>query len=266
MQALKLINEGKLDEAIEAATAFVRNAPTNTGGREILAELFCLRGELERADKQSETIMLQQPDAAIRSSLLRQLIRAESARRECWQQGRIPEFLGQPDDACQATLKALIALRSGQPQEAVDELAQMEEALPARVGNCNGNPFTGFRDLDDMCLAIIEVLTSTGKYFWVPTSRVTSLEFEPVSRPRDLCWRQCQMSVDDGPDGVVYIPTVYVHTDSNCTPEEILGRATNWLEIPGEPVRGIGQRTYLVGDDELGIMELKSVTFEPTPN
>ncbi len=263
MQALKLINEGKLDEAIESATAFVRGAPTNTGGREMLAELFCLRGELERADKQSETIIIQQPQAAVRSSLLRQLIRAETARRECWRQGRVPEFIGEPDEACLATLKAVAAMREGQPQQAVDELARLEENLPTRSGQCNGHAFTGFRDLDDLCVAIIEVLTSTGKYFWIPASRVTSLEFEAVTRPRDLCWRQCQMSVADGPDGVVYIPTIYAQTDSSCTTEELLGRATNWIEEQGAPVRGSGQRTYLVGDNELGIMELTSVNFDP---
>lgn len=264
MQALQLINEGKLDESIEAATEFVRNAPTNTGGREILAELFCLRGELERADKQSETIMLQQPQASMRSALMRQLIRAETARRECWNHGRVPEFLGEPDDVCHSTLKALVALRSNDAQGAVDELAKMEASMPARSGVCNDNPFVGFRDLDDMCQGILEVLTSTGKYFWVPTSRITTLVFEPVTRPRDLVWRQCQLSVNDGPDGVVYIPIVYSTTNAECSADEKIGRATNWLEIEGAPVRGIGQRSFLIGEEELGIMEIKSITFEST--
>jgi type VI secretion system protein ImpE len=262
MQALKLINEGKLDEAIESATESVRNSPTDTGGREILSELFCLRGELDRADKQCETIMLQQPQAALRSSLLRQLIRAETARRECWQQGRVPEFIGEPDESCTATLKALISLRSGLPQEASDELAELHDRLSTRSGNCNGKAFEGFRDLDDCCLGIFEVLTSTGKYFWIPTSRINGIIFDAVSRPRDLLWRQCQMSVDEGPDGVVYVPAIYVQTDASCTIEERLGRATNWIEADGEPVRGIGQRSFLVGDDELGIMDIETLTFD----
>jgi type VI secretion system protein ImpE len=261
MQALKLINEGKLNEAIEAATDYVRNAPTDTGGREILAELFCIRGDLERADKQCETIMLQQPGTAMRSSLLRQLIRAETTRRECWQQGRIPEFIGEPDETCQATLKALIAMRSGLPHEAVETLAELEAQLPERVGTCNEKEFSGFRDLDDTCLGIVEVLTSTGKYFWIPTSRISSIDFEAVVRPRDWVWRQCQMSVDDGPDGVVYIPAIYVHTNADSTTEERLGRATSWIENDGEPVRGVGQRSYLVGEEEFGIMEIQSLKF-----
>jgi type VI secretion system protein ImpE len=88
------------------------------------------------------------------------------------------------------------------------------------------------------------------------------MTFEAVARPRDLLWRQCQMSVDEGPDGVVYIPAIYIQTDANCSPEERLGRATNWVDADGEPVRGIGQRSFLVGDDELGIMDIQSLTFD----
>jgi protein involved in temperature-dependent protein secretion len=29
------------------------------------------------------------------------------------------------------------------------------------------------------------------------------------------------------------------------------------------PVRGVGQRTFLVGDEARPIMELKTITFEP---
>ncbi len=263
MQALKLLNEGKLDDAIATATESVRNAPTDTGGREILSELFCLRGELDRADKQCDTIILQQPQASLRSSLLRQLIRAETARRECWQQGRVPEFVGEPDEVCVATLKALTALRSGEPQEALAVLAELNQSLPSLSGVCNGKTFTGFRDLDDYCLGIVEVLTSTGKYFWIPASRINSMTFEAVSRPRDLVWRQCQMEVEGGPDGVVFIPVLYIQTDANSSPDERLGRATNWVEVDDEPVRGIGQRTFLVGEDELGIMDVQTLTFDP---
>jgi type VI secretion system protein ImpE len=261
MQALTFINEGRIDDAIQSATESVREAPSNTGFREILAELFCIRGDLERADKQTETIFLQQPQQAIRSSLLRQLIRAETSRRECWLKGRVPEFIGEPDEVCRISLSALVALRSGNPQEAVAILAEIENQIPERSGVCNGKPFSGFRDLDDYCQGIVEVLTSTGKYFWVPTTRVNSMQFDPVTRPRDLLWRQCQMSVEGGPNGVVYIPAIYLFAEASGTAEERLGRVTNWSEPEDEPVRGSGQRTYLIGEDEMGIMELENIEF-----
>ena len=40
-----------------------------------------------------------------------------------------------------------------------------------------------------------EVLTTTGKYYWIPTERVATVEFHPPKRPRDLLWRRATMSV-----------------------------------------------------------------------
>ncbi|MEZ6136671.1 MAG: type VI secretion system accessory protein TagJ [Pirellulaceae bacterium] len=259
MQALELLNQGKLDEAVTSAIEFVRNEPTNVGGREILSELFCIQGDLERADKQADTIVLQQPESAVTASLLRQLLRAETARRECWLRGRVPEFIGEPDEVCKQTLAAIVASRSGEHAEATDILAELAGHAEQLAGTCNGTPFTGFRDLDDFCVGIVEILTSTGKYFWVPSSRIRLAEFADVSRPRDLIWRQCELSVEDGPTGVVYIPAVYVNTHSSTDMAEKLGRATNWVEEGEQPVTGLGQRTFLVGEEEVGIMELKKL-------
>lgn len=259
MQALDLLNQGKLDEAIDAAIESVRNEPGNSGAREILAELFCLRGDLERADKQADTIVVQQPQSAMTAALLRQLIRAETSRRECWNDGRVPEFIGEPDEACKQTLAALVAMRTGNHEEAASILEQVDEQSSNLSGNCNGKSFDTFRDLDDCCTAIIEVCTSTGKYFWVPASRVHLAEFAPVSRPRDLVWRQCELTVDDGPTGVVYLPALYINSETSDDVAQRLGRATNWIENDGEPVRGRGQRTFLIGEEEVGIMEMQTL-------
>lgn len=262
MQALNLLNQGKLDEAADAAIDFVRNNPGDAGGREILAELFCLRGDLERADKQCETLLVQQPAAALSASLLRQLIRAETARRECWHSGRLPDFIGEPGEVCKQTLAALLAIRSGEPVQASEILAELAEKQTPHSGTCNGQGFADFRDLDDLCAGLWEVLTSTGKYFWLPVERITNAEFSPVTRPRDLLWRQCTLSVADGPEGVVYIPSLYIDTDLSQPSDERLGRATNWVEEDDAPVRGLGQRLFLVGEEELGIMQIETIAFE----
>jgi type VI secretion system protein ImpE len=261
MQALQLLNQGQLDEAIASAIDAVRNQPGDAAAREILAELFCLRGDYERADKQCEALVVQQPQAAVAVSLLRQLIRAETSRRECWRDGRVPEFIGESGEACQQTLAALLAFRAGDAAESIKIVDKLEAERPATPGTCNGEAFDDIRDLDDLCAYIWEVLTSTGKYYWIPTNRILSAEFAPVTRPRDLLWRQCEMSVEDGPSGVVYIPALYVATDQSQPSAERLGRATNWLEEDGLPVRGVGQRIFLVGEHEVGIMEVESLAF-----
>jgi type VI secretion system protein ImpE len=261
VDALKLLNQGLLDEALESAKNMVRERPTEIDAREVLAELLCLKGEMERADKQLETIVLQQPQSSITAVLVRQLIRAETARRECWSEGRVPEFVGAPDAICEQSLAAAVAMRAGEHSRALQIIEAIEEQRSAISGKCNSQAFSDFRDLDDSCLAIMEVLTSTGKYFWIPISRIQSMEFSPVARPRDLLWRQCQMRVEDGPDGVVYIPALYQRTRTSSDPAALLGSSTDWLVEDDHPILGIGQRVFAMGDVELGIMEIKTLEF-----
>ena len=40
-----------------------------------------------------------------------------------------------------------------------------------------------------------------------------------------------------------------------------LGRITDWVGGDGSPVRGIGQRSFLLGDESVGILELGRVEF-----
>lgn len=262
MEALALLNEGRLDDAVASAAGHVRDNPRATGAREILAELYCVRGEMERADRQLETALQQDPGASLNFALLRQLIRAETARREFWMQGRLPEFLGGPDPSLQSYLLAHVSLLAGRADEAAEAIARAEDGRQPVAGVCDGAAFSDFRDLDDLCAGVIEVLTSTGKYYWIPPARIQSMEFEPVARPRDLLWRQCQMSVLDGPDGVVYVPAIYPTGLEQATAAIRLGRETAWTDEAAGPVRGIGQRVFAADDRELAIMEIGSLSFQ----
>jgi type VI secretion system protein ImpE len=119
------------------------------------------------------------------------------------------------------------------------------------------------RDADDLLAGSFEVLTTTGKYFWIPTERVQTLEFHPPKRPRDLLWRRASMSVAQGPDGEVYLPAVYV-TDAPVADALRLGRETDWRQADGGPVRGVGQRLFIVGEDAAPMMELGNFRFDVT--
>jgi type VI secretion system protein ImpE len=40
-----------------------------------------------------------------------------------------------------------------------------------------------------------------------------------------------------------------------------LARGTQWIEQEGAPVRGIGQREFLVGDQAVSVLELKEIVM-----
>jgi type VI secretion system protein ImpE len=257
MDPKQLLAAGKLAEAIEALVAVVKKKPPAAEPRGLLCELLVLAGELERADKQLDLIAHQQPEAAVWVSLMRQLIRAEVQRGQFFAEGRVPEFLGEPGPVEKLCLEASIHLREGADAQARELLEKAESERAPLAVTVNGTPCDDFRDLDDLTAAVFEVLTSTGKYYWVPQSRVVSATFAPPERPIDLCWRRVHMEVEDGPDGEVYVPVTYCRPGAELTDALRLGRATEW--VGDGPVRGVGQREFLAGDAGLPVMDLREI-------
>lgn len=261
--ASEYLQAGHLQEAVDAALADVKKNPSDTDRRGLLAELLCFVGDWERADKQIDTIGHQDPQAIVGLSLIRQLIRAETSRKECFQDGRPPELLSEATPAMKKSLEALAALRAGDAAAAARLAAEAEQERVHIGGTCGDQPFADFRDCDDITAGVFEVLSPTGKYFWIPIERVQSIAFQPPKRPRDLLWRQAEMSVEDGPNGDVYIPAVYFAPSGDGLEDQLrLGRGTDWTGDENAPTRGRGQRLFLIGDEAVPIMQLETLEFK----
>ncbi len=255
-----LFRAGNLAAAVDAANAAVRKAPTDIAARVLLAELLVFAGNLERADVILDAASQVEPEAAVVVAEFRQLLRADMARRQLRRDGRVPEFLGEPTDTQRLQLAALVALREGNTAEAAKLVAAAETGRPHVSGFAGDTAIDDFRDADDLCAGSFEVLTTTGKYYWIPTERVISVEFHPPKRARDLFWCRATMSVREGPDGDVYLPVVYGSEDAAVADMLKLGRETDWIE-DGGPVRGVGQRLFLAGEEAVGIMDLTTLEF-----
>ncbi len=256
-----LFRAGKLAAAVDAANGAVRKAPTDLGARVLLAELLICAGNLERADVILDAGAQADPGAVMVMAEFRQLLRAEMARRQMRRDGRVPEFLGEPTAAQRMILAALGALRGGDLGEATRLAIEAEAARPRAVGLLAGSPIDDFRDADDLTAGFFEVLTTTGKYFWIPTERVENVLFHPPKRPRDLIWRRASMSVQDGPEGDVYLPVVYGSDEADLADALRLGRVTEWRDLAPGLVRGVGQRIFMAGEEAVGIMDLTELAF-----
>ena len=262
MTAQEAFQAGQLSEALKLATDSVRNNPTDTDSRSFLAVLLCFAGEWERADKQLDSVNIQKTEMALGVSLLRQLIRAEQARDGFYREGRAPELTAEPPQHLELALRALIELRDGQSAAANDLLAQSEEVRPEFNGTHNGQTFSGIRDLDDLLSGVCEVLTSNGKFYLVPWQQIRLLEFKAPEKPLDLLWRQARMVIEDGPDGEIYIPVLY-HGSSETDDEQIrMGRASDWVGDEAGPIRGLGQRLLLIGEDDVPVLSIGTIERE----
>ena len=261
MTAYELYQQAKLDEAIQAALQDVKTAPTDVNKRLLLCDLLCLANDLTRVDRQLNVLAKQATDLAVGIGLYRALVRAELARQDFFESGRVPEFMESVSDVLKLHLRASIALRDGTGAEAQQILEEAEQARPHLRGQCDGQPFEDFRDLDDLMAPCLEVLTSTGKYYWVGWDQIESLEFHPPRQLRDLVWRPTQMIIRNGPEAVVYVPVLYAGTHDSADPQLRLGRGTDWEEITDGPMVGVGQRMFLVGSEDKSILSIHRVSW-----
>ena len=260
MEALEQFNAGNIEAAVSSAIALVKAKPTSVPARLALAQMLCFQGDLERADKHLETALIQSPEQGVQLALYRQLLRAEVSRKECLTKGRLPEFVGEASDIAKLHISAFIDLREGRNEQAAEKLAEVEEKRPRITGVCDEVEFTDIRDQDDLTSSYMEVLTSTGKYYWVPFEKLEVVDFQPPKGPWDLLWRQADMIVTDGPTGVVYVPITYYPFDSELTTEHRLGRSTDWIDSDGI-ARGIGCREFWIDENVKSIMEIGAISF-----
>ncbi len=260
MNAHELFKQGKLSEAIADVTNHLKSKPSDTESRLFFAELLCFAKQFDRADKQFETVGQQTTKIAVTLALYRQLLRGETAREQVMREGRAPELVGALPPYAEKSLEALVALRLKQTDEAIRLMEEAQQVRPMLAATCNGNEVADFGDLDDRVAGVMEVITSTGKYFWVPMQLISSMEFEEPEVPTDLIWRKAQISVRGGPVGEVYIPTRYVADDQEDE-AMLMGRATDWSDDSSPIITGRGQRMFAADEQELSIMELQSLSF-----
>jgi type VI secretion system protein ImpE len=215
MTAKDNYQRGDLQGAIAASVEAVKAKPGDIAARAFLSELFCFNGQLDRADGQLEAIGKLDTKAVAGVAMMRQLVRAETARQQFFTEGRVPEFLTKPAASLETRLRASVELRAGNYAAAAAHLAEAEAARPPVSGTIDGRAFSAVRDLDDLLSGVLEVLTSTGKYYWVPFENIDSISFHKPDKPRDILWRPADMTVRDGPEGVVYLPTLYPGTHTH---------------------------------------------------
>ena len=70
------------------------------------------------------------------------------------------------------------------------------------------------------------------------------------------------MVLRDGTEGEVFLPALYCGSHAVEDNQLKLGRATDWLGDESEPIRGIGQKIFLVGEEDKPVLSLTDLQFE----
>lgn len=261
MNASELYREGKLQQAIEAQIGEVKANPLDHARRLFLFEMLAFAGELDRARKQADAIQYKEVELDVALQGYKKLLECEQARRRVFTEGISPKFLIEPaPEHVQLRLQAVNLLREKRSKEAAELLQRAAEITPEVRGEINDKPFELFRDADDLFGGILEVMAHGG-YFWVPIEQVCSLASAAPRFPRDLLWLPARMELTDQ-QGEVFLPTLYPSSYQHSDPNIQLGRTTDWKGEEGEPILGVGLRTFLVGEDAISILDIRNLSID----
>ncbi|MCI0378133.1 MAG: hypothetical protein L0215_11025 [Gemmataceae bacterium] len=258
MNAAELFKAGQLQKALDAQIQVVKSKPADQAARIFLFELSYFAGDLDRAQRQIEAIKYDNPeqDAGVQS--YRTLLNAERLRRRLFSEGLQPKFLTDPPESVKLRLEALNCLRGKQTKEAADLLRRADESAQPVKGQLNDKPFEGLRDADDVFGPILEMMAH-GDYYWVPFEQIDTMTVTPPQFTRDLFLARARIEVRSGPAGDVFLPALYPGSHAHADEQIKLGRATEWSNPDRGPVRGLGQRMYLCGDDGIGLLEWRKL-------
>src|ERR687895_2015317 len=229
-----LYRAGKLDEAIQALGASLRDNPTDSQRRTFLFELLCFAGEYDRAEKQLEVLAQGGKNALLGTLVYQGALHAERTRQDMFRTGSYPRG----------------------------------PALRPVSGTLNGRPFASLTDADPRIGGRLEVYAA-GQYTWIPFEHLVSIRMEAPKRLRDLLWTPAIVRPGTGfrnyELGEVLIPALAPMSAQHADREVRLGRVTEWQEIADGDQAPIGGKLLLVDDEEFPLLEVRELEITTTP-
>lgn len=238
MSVQELLRAGHLADAVKALSAEVRDNPTDARRRTFLFELLCFAGDYVRADKQLEVLGQAGPSSEIGVLLYRSALHAEQERQALFTRGEYPK--------------------------------PPESSAPVPGGTFNGKPFASFSDADPRVGPRLEIFAA-GTYLWLPFEHVASIQIEPPKRLRDLLWTPAGVKTTPAFKGAelgeVMLPVLAPFSWKHADDAVKLGRSTVWEQHEGyDEEVPFGQKMWLVDNEEIPFLELRSLEFTPAPS
>lgn len=260
-----LLKVGDPDGALQALQDKVRADPADARLRIFLFQLLCVQGDWKRAVTQLKVAAELDEAATTMAQAYREAIICENFREKVFAGEKEPLIFGKPQEWIALLVEALKAMATGKHQEAADLRARAFEMAPAAPGMLNEAPFEWIADADMRLGPVLEVIVN-GKYFWMPFTAIHSLRCEPPSDLRDYVWTPGNLTLQNGGEFVVMIPTRYPGTTQSPDGAAKLARSTDWSDAGAETFIGSGQRLFATDTGDTAILELRTLSVEAGPD
>lgn len=257
-----LLKEGRLSEARSALVASVKNKPTDAQSRSLLFQTLLFLGEWDKAQRHLDIVASQSPVPDPTVEVYANLIQAERNRSEVARKNTRPDFF--PEIPTYA--EAFFAVREKIAAQAyVDARNQLESILDSREpvrGTRDGIAFSGFMDTDPAFSLFIEAIEYE-RYLWVPIASIRELVVSPPQTLIDLIWAKGRITTWEGLTMGCFLPVIYPLSSESDDDRLRSGRLTDWKPLGDQLTQAVGQRVFQVGDQDVGILELGEITFDP---
>jgi type VI secretion system protein ImpE len=260
MSASELFKTAKLQDALDAQVQEVKSDPADQAKRLFLFELLAFSGEIDRARRQIDALHFDELELEAAVIAYRKLLEAEQFRRRVIKEGVAPQSFREFPEHVHLRLQAIGCLRENQPAEAAEMLNRAGSLQPDLKGQMNDLAFEEFRNCDDLFSGVLEVMAH-GNYYWVPFEHIDALAMKAPQFPRDLLWIPANLALRDGAAGDVFLPSLYPGSHEHAEDAVRLGRRTDWKALPNGPTLGSGLHTFLVGDNDHGILDFRTLQF-----
>ncbi|WP_118136845.1 type VI secretion system accessory protein TagJ [Oceanicella sp. SM1341] len=254
------LRRGDPQAALAALQEAVRSTPADARLRVFLFQLLCVLGDWPRAVAQLRTCATLDAAAEPMARTYREAIICERWREKVFAGTQAPAVLGEPEPWLALLIEALRLEATGAAGAAADLRAQAFEAAPASPGTLDGTPFAWLADADPRLGPVLEIIVN-GRYFWAPFAAIAGLEIAPPADLRDRVWMPASVTWANGGAAAALIPTRYAGAPGGAGPAHLLAQATDWAELPGGGLAGLGQRLLVSDAAEHPLMDIRSLAL-----
>ena len=91
--------------------------------------------------------------------------------------------------------------------------------------------------------------------------RIQSIRLEPPSDLRNMVWAPAHFTWTNGGTAPGFIPTRYPGSERGSDSLR-LSRGTEWADLGGDHVKGLGQRMWLTDSAEYALLDVRRLSFD----
>jgi type VI secretion system protein ImpE len=260
-----LLAAGDPAGALKQLQQQVRANASDVRLRVFLFQLLAVLGQWQRALDQLKVCGELDAGTLAMVNTYRPALQCEAVREAVFAGHNTPHVFGPPTQWVALLAQALQSDDQGHAAQAVQARASALEQAPATTGQLDGKAFEWLADADSRLGPVLEVIIN-GRYGWLPFMHLRELSIEPVADLRDLVWAPAHLTFANGGDTVALIPTRYAGSADGGQAPLQMSRTTEWIELAEGQYRGLGQRLLATDAVEVGLLEVRRITFDPLPD